>query len=220
MRSFWSEPFLWIHLAGLGMLPFCLGVCWLALTVGNPVLPTYLEVGLVAALGSFPVLWMQLTRPFDIFSVLFVSLKPENLTPDQRRILQLFKTDIHRALTFLVPVVLLGVLWLIYHLAQGGTTLLPTPLTWRPLGLAIAAIAFLASNLFLQVPISVVHVLARSEAQFSAVDPYPLEAIRQHFTIPGLRVNRILPTGNPTPANLSTLGQSEPAGDRNVSDSG
>ena len=36
MRSFRSEPFLWIHLAGIAVAPLGLLVVWLALAIGDP----------------------------------------------------------------------------------------------------------------------------------------------------------------------------------------
>src|SRR4028118_1567963 len=92
MRSFWTEPFLWIHLAGLAAVPLALEFVWLGLAVGDPILPVWMELLLIAVVGIAPVLWMQLIRPFDIFSILVLALKPEQLTVEQRRILSLFKT--------------------------------------------------------------------------------------------------------------------------------
>jgi hypothetical protein len=60
-------------------------------------------------------------------------------------------------------------------------------------GLLEAGLAFIASNLFLQIPLSVVQVLLASESEFAAIEPYPVEKTPQDFTIPGVRVNRILP---------------------------
>jgi hypothetical protein len=60
--------------------------------------------------------------------------------------------------------------------------------------LLIAALAFLVSNLFVQVPVSVLGVLLTSEQQFSATEPYLVDKIPQQFTVPGLKVENILPT--------------------------
>ena len=70
MRSFGSEPFLWIHLSGVAALPIFLGLCLLGLAVSSPLLPVWLEMFLVAVAGIVPVLWMQRFRPFYIFSIL------------------------------------------------------------------------------------------------------------------------------------------------------
>jgi hypothetical protein len=64
---------------------------------------------------------------------------------------------------------------------------------WRIAGLLWAGVAFLISNLFLQVPLSVAQVLLTSESEFSATEPYRVEKVPQDFTLPGVRVNQILP---------------------------
>ena len=104
MRSFWSDPYLWIHLAGVAALPIFLEVCFLGLAVGDPVLPLGLELLLVAAVGIAPVVWMQWQRPFYIFSLMAIALKPEQLTVDRRKLLRLFKAPANRGLTVGVPV--------------------------------------------------------------------------------------------------------------------
>lgn len=191
MRSFWTEPFLWIHLAGLAALPLTLELVWLGLAVGDPILPVWLEFVLVAAIAIVPVLWMQLTRPFDIFSLLFLAMKPEQLTQEQRRLLSLFKTKTNPLLTVVAAVVMLWVLWQIYRVAPVAAAIAPLAPRWHFIGLLWAGLAFLASNLFLQVPLSVVQVLLTSESEFAATVPYSVEKIPQNFTIPGVRVNKI-----------------------------
>jgi len=82
MSSFRSEPIVdsrcWIgggaHLSGT--LP--------ARTGGDPLLPAWLELFIVAAVGVVPVLWMQL-RPFYIFAILAIALKQEQLSSQQRK---------------------------------------------------------------------------------------------------------------------------------------
>jgi hypothetical protein len=193
MRSFWTEPFLWIHLAGLAALPLCLELVWLGLAVGDPILPVWLEFLLVAVVGIVPVLWMQLTRPFDIFSLLVLAMKPEQLAEQQRRILSLFKTKANPLLTIAGAVFMLWVLWQIYRVAPVAAAIAPLAPGWRLAGLLGASLAFLASNLFLQVPLSVAQVLLTSESEFASTKPYPVEKTLQDFTLPGVRVNQILP---------------------------
>lgn len=193
MRSFWTEPYLWIHLAGIAALPLLLELCLLGLAVGDPLLPVWLELALIGVVGIAPVLWMQWSRPFYIFSIVVLSLKPERLTEEQRRILRLFKASESQVVAALSPIFLLGVLWQLYQIAPVAASVAPFPPGWRLVGLFLAAIAFLGCNLFLQVPVSVVRVLLIPEAEFSRLDPYPLESIRRSFTIPGAQVNQILP---------------------------
>ena len=200
MRSFWTEPFLWIHLTGVAALPLTLEFVWLGLAVGEPLLPMGLEFLLVAVIGVAPVLWMQLTRPFDIFSLLLLALKPNQLTLEQRRLLSLFKIKTNRLLSVVATVFMLWVLWQIFRVAPIAAPIIPLPPSWHIVGLLGAGLAFLASNLFLQVPLAVVQVLRTSESEFAAIAPYAVEKIPHDFTIPGIRVNRILPQ----PTELAT----------------
>lgn len=203
MRSFWTEPFLWIHLAGLAAFPLALELVWLGLAVGDPILPVWLEFFFVAAIGLSPILWMQLTRPFDIFSILIFSLKPEQLTQDQRRLLSLFKTKTNRVVTMVVAVFLVWVLWQIYRVAPVAAAVTPLAPRWHFLGLLGAGLAFLLCHLFLQVPLAVAQVLLTRESEFIAATPYPVEKIPQDFTVPGIRVNKILSVTAPEAVTAS-----------------
>ncbi|AFZ30117.1 hypothetical protein Glo7428_1556 [Gloeocapsa sp. PCC 7428] len=190
--SFRSEPMLWIHLSGLAVVPICLDVCLLGLAVGDPVLPIWLEVALVAAMGVVPVVWMQLQRPFYIFAVLAIALKQEKLTTQQRQILSLINTRINKVLTILAAVLLVTVLWQLYQIAP-VVALTLFPREWRILGLLLAGCSFAFANLFFQIPVSVMRVLVTSDAEFAAIKPYPQENIAPDFTILGLQVNQLLP---------------------------
>ncbi|MDX2212822.1 MAG: low-complexity tail membrane protein [Oculatellaceae cyanobacterium bins.114] len=193
MRSFWSDPYLWIHLAGSAALPIFLEICFLGLAVGDPILPIGLELLLIAVVGITPIVWMQWQRPFYIFSLVAIALKPEQLTPDQRKLLRLFKAQSNRVWVIGGSVALLWVLSQLYRYAPIASEVTPWQNGPRGLGLLIAAIAFLACNLFLQVPLSVASVLLTRETTFAATEPYPLEQIPQNFTLLGLKVKRILP---------------------------
>lgn len=191
MRSFRSDPYLWIHLAGVAALPIFLEICFLGLAAGNPSLPVGLELLLITAAGVAPVLWMQWQRPFCIFSLLLVALKPRQLTDDQRKLLRLFKSQENRAIAILVPIILVWVLWQLYRFAPIAADI--TPFHSRGVGLLVAAIAFMASNLFSQVPASIVPILFTDQSKFTALEPYPVEKIPQDFFLLGFPVTRILP---------------------------
>ncbi|WP_017652089.1 low-complexity tail membrane protein [Fortiea contorta] len=193
MSSFRSEPILWIHVAGLAALPIFLLLCLLFLAVGEPLLPVWMELFLVAAIGVVPLLWMQIRRPFYIFAILGVALNPENLTEQQRKILCLINTNFNRVLALLASVLSVAILWQIYQAAPLVANIASFLPQWRSVGLVLAALAFLASNLFLQIPVSIVRVLVMNDTEFAAVEPLSLEKIKQNFTILGVRVNRILP---------------------------
>jgi len=206
MRSFWFDPYLWIHLAGLAALPIFLEICLVGFAIGDPLLPVWLEVLLVAVAGIVPIVWMQWQRPFYIFSVMAVAVKPEQLTDDQRRLLVLFKSQRNRVLAAVVPVFLVFLLWKIYGIAPIVAPVVSFLPRWRFLGLLLSAGAFLASNLFMQVPISVASVMLTTESAFAATPPHLLETIRRSFTLVGLRVNRFLPLLSPDakPALVAT----------------
>jgi hypothetical protein len=193
MRSFWSEPFLWIHLAGIAALPLWLQVVWLGLAVGDP-MPIYgIELAVIGIIGIIPIFWMQWNRPFDIFSLLLVALRPEGLTQQQRQILSLFKNKKQRWLSAIAAIIMALLLWQIERFAPLAAIVTPLPPQWRILGLTIASLAFLASNLFIQVPLSVLGVLATKEQQFLEVEPYAIEKIEKDFTVAGIKVRKILP---------------------------
>jgi hypothetical protein len=192
MKGIGSEPFLWIHLSGIAVVPLGLEAVWLGLSVGQPLSPFWLELLLLVGVGVIPVLWMQWNRPFDIFSLLLVSLKPNRLTPNQQKILSLFKTTKHRLLSAIAAVLMVCVLWQLYQLAPlAAIAASPLPQS-RLLGLLLAGIALLVSNLFLQVPVSVIGILLTSEQQFAGTAPSLPTEVPQQFTVPGVWVDRIL----------------------------
>lgn len=191
MQQFKIEPFLWIHLGGLAAAPLWLMLMWLGFAIGTPFPFYWVELLFVAIIGIIPIFWMQWTRPFDIFSILLVALKPAQLTDEQRKILSLFKTRKNKILTLITAVGLLSIGWYLYQWAPLGTvTVIHLP-QWRILGLIIAAIAFLLSNLFVQIPVSVLGVLLTSPQTWSKTNPYETDKITQDFTVLGLRVNKI-----------------------------
>ncbi|YAF93815.1 MAG: low-complexity tail membrane protein [Nodularia sp. CChRGM 3473] len=207
MTSFRSEPILWIHVAGLVMLPLFLLLCLLFLSVGEPLLPVWVELLLVASIGVIPLLWMQLHRPFYIFAILGVALKPENLTEQQRKILCLINTKLNRFLALVAAILLVGVLWQLYQVVPQVERLASFLPQWRSLGLLLAALAFFASNLFLQIPVSLARVLVTNDTEFAAIEPLSLEKIKQDFTILGVRVNQIVPQLFPSLREINTDSQ-------------
>ncbi|WP_293245999.1 MULTISPECIES: low-complexity tail membrane protein [unclassified Microcoleus] len=185
---------MWIHLSGAAALPIFLGLCLLGLAVGSPMLPVWLEVFLVAVAGIAPVLWMQWFRPFYIFSILVAAVKPQNLTSVQQQMLTRFKTKLNQGIAVFIAVLLAVILWQLYRFAPLAASVAPFPPSRRWAGLLLAASAFLASNLFLQVSASAIAVLLTPESKLAATKPYVLEKIRQDFTIAPWPCDRLLPT--------------------------
>jgi hypothetical protein len=191
MKAFWSDPYLWIHAAGIAAVPLWLLLCLLGLAAGSPILPSWLEILLIAIAGIAPIVWMQWVRPFCIYSLLAVSLKSQNLTADQRRILTLFKTKRNPWLIGLGAGVLFLLLQQIY--SGAGIATMITPVPNHGIGLILAIVSFLAANLFLQVPLSVLQVMLVSDAEFTATPPYEVATVSQDFLEVGLKVNKIVP---------------------------
>ncbi|MEM8778353.1 MAG: low-complexity tail membrane protein, partial [Cyanobacteria bacterium P01_G01_bin.49] len=131
MKNFQAEPFLWIHLGGIAAAPLFLILMWLALAIGDPLPFYWLELLLVAVIGIVPILWMQWQRPFNIFSLLLVAIKPEKLTEEQRKILSLFKTRKNKIFNGIATFGSLIIGWYLYQWAPMGTvTVIDLP-QWR-----------------------------------------------------------------------------------------
>lgn len=216
MRSFRLDPYLWVHLAGFAVVPLWLDLCLLGLSTGNPALPTGVEIGFLSLVGALPILWMQWQKPFCIYSLLFLALRPDRMDENQRRILRLFRDPLVKFLAGLAPLPLIWVVWKLYGLAPLATDLSPFPN--RGVGLVVAAIAFLLANLFVQVPLGVVRVLLVPERAFANVPPYPPEQIKKDFTLLGLRVNRILPDWSVSDRQVKAKPSVEPSSSIAVSD--
>lgn len=191
MKTFRSEPFLWIHLAGIAVVPLALVGMLCGLAVGTPLTPYGLELALLVAIAWLPIVLMQWFRPFEIFSLLIIAIRPECLTESQRRILTLFQQPRQRWLTLLGGLLSLGLLWGIYLYAPMAATVMTNVPQIRLLGLGIAAIAYLIANLFLEVPISVLGVLLTSQEAYQANLPIEAEAITKSFTVPGIKLRQI-----------------------------
>jgi hypothetical protein len=192
MSSFKSEPFLWVHLAGIVTFPIFLVIAWFGLSVSDRLPSLWLEILIMVAIGIVPVLLMQWSRPFEVFSLLILAMKPEKITCQQRQILTLFKTSKQRILSVTTSIVMVGILYGLYQLPPLTIIEIPLLTQFRFVGMLIAFVAFAGANLFLQVPISVLGVLSINEQLFAAIEPYPTEKILQDFTVAGFRVDKII----------------------------
>jgi hypothetical protein len=193
MKSWRLDPYLWIHLAGLAALPLFLGLTWLALGIGYPLPLYWLELAFLLLVGIFPVFWMQWTRPFDIYSLLVVALKPEKLTQEQLKILSLMKNKKQRLWSLLAALLMIGIFWKLYEwapLSDLSSGFLPQN---RILGLFLASLAILASHLFLQVPLAVISVLLTPGQEWEITPAFTPAKIRESFTLLGWKVDKIIP---------------------------
>ncbi len=192
MKPWRCDPYLWVHLAGLATVPLWIDLCLLGLAVGNHHLPG-LELGIIVGLGVLPVLVMQLRRPFYIFSLPGLVLRSTALQDDQRRLLTQFRRWRVRLGALLVPLPLVWGLMKLYPLAFLAREITPFGDLGQLGGLAIAALSFLMANLFLQVPVAVLQVLATPDRRMQSVLPYPVDKLAADFTRLGLPVGKLLP---------------------------
>jgi hypothetical protein len=210
MRSFWFDPYLWVHLAGIATVPILLELCLVTLAISTPFLPEGLEYVVVAIASIGPILWMQWQRPFCIYSLLPLTLKPDELTVEQRRLLTLFKRGKGRVAAGLVAVFMAWVLWQLYRFAPLALNVAPNLPGGRITGMLGAIVTFLLANLFVQVPISVLLVLLTRESQVNSTDPYPVAVVASDFSFIGFPVRRILPELSP-PAKATSVSPVAPA---------
>lgn len=187
------DPYLWIHFAGIATLPLWLDLCLAGLAVGDPVVPPWLELGTLGLVGTLPVLSMQLRRPFYVFSLLAIAVRPDQLGENQRRLLTRQRTWPSRLSTVLGAVALLAILAWLYQLAPIAAALTPFAGQSRATGWLICAIAFLLANVFVQVPATVLPLLLAPPDATIKSQPYEVADIRRDFTVVGLRIGRILP---------------------------
>ncbi len=180
------DPYLWIHLAGLATVPLWLDVCLAGLAVGDPTVPPWLELTTLGWVGTVPILWMQLQRPFYVFSLLVLAIRPDRLSEDRRRSLTLQRQWLSRGLAIAAAVLLFGILVWLYRLAPVAATTTPFANQTRTMGWLICAIAFFFANLFTQVPATVLGALLASAEDVSSTPPYPAASIRRGFMVVGV----------------------------------
>ncbi len=214
MRSWRSEPYLWVHLAGIAVVPIFLELCSLGLAASERRFPALLVFLLVAVAGISPIVWMQWQRPFYIFSLSPLVLKPAQLTEQQRRLLRRFKAPLGRVLAITMAFVAIALLWQLQQWVPATTAAAKIVPGGALGGLLLAAGAFLLSNLFLQVPASVLAVLVTPETLLHKAEPYPVTDIASDFSLLGFLVKQILPPiAEPTSTpSTSTTPPVTPAG--------
>ena len=203
------DPYLWIHLAGLATLPLWLDICLAGLAVGDPVVSPGLELITLGLVGTLPILWMQLQRPFYIFSVPGLALRPDQLSVERRRLLSLQRTLVSRLLVIFSAIALLFGLYWLYQLAPIAADMTPFAAKSRATGWAITAISFLCANLFVQVPATVLPLLLASPPTLQKTEPFESTLILKQFTVVGLRIESVLP--DLLPAVVSPVPETSPS---------
>lgn len=188
-----QNRYLWVHFAALAAVPLLLDICLAGLASAGPAFDYpaagSLQFWALALLGIVPTLWMQLAKPFYIFSLPPLALKPAELTEDQRRCLQLLKSLQVKIIAGITASFALWLLWQVYARSPQVT-----PLMSPTAGLISAAIAFFVTCVILQISVSAGRSLFVGPDTLKRVVPVEVSAIASQFLILGLRVNKILPS--------------------------
>lgn len=183
-----KNPYLWVHLIGLAAVPLLLDICWLGVASAGPAPVFGLQFWVIAAFGILPPLWMQIVRPFYLFSLPPLALQIDQLTLGDRRCLQVLKSWQIKALA-LVTAAFSG--WLLRQVYGRATQI--EPFLQPTAGLIVAAVTFFFICLFLQISASVLRSLLISPETLKRVSPYEPEAITSDFLMVGLPLKRLLP---------------------------
>lgn len=197
MTAYRRDPYLWVHVAGLAALPLWIDGCLAGLAVGDPVLPVGLEVALLSLIGLLPVLVMQWTRPFYLFSVLVLALRPDTLTAERRQLLAIQRTWPSRLLSAIAAIFAIALLLWLYRLAPVASEVTPLRGLPRAVGWLSCGLFFLLANLFLQVPVSAGRLLLARPGAVAKATPLEPAQVLSAFTVLGLRVGKILPEPEP-----------------------
>ncbi len=188
-----QERYLWVHFVGLAAVPLLLDICLAGLASAGPAFnyPTAfgLQFWAIALLGIVPTLAMQIVKPFYIFSLPPIALKPSVLTEDKRRCLTVMKSWQIKALAGVTAVFLI---WLLSWVYRRSPQILPTMTPTA--GLISAAVAFFFICLFLQIFVSVARAILVSPTALKRVEAYEERAIAADFLILGIRVQKLLPS--------------------------
>ncbi|WP_024546051.1 low-complexity tail membrane protein [Picosynechococcus sp. NKBG15041c] len=187
------EPYFWLHIAGLALLPLVWALLAIALAVGIPFPVANLELGLIILLGGMPVWILQILRPWQPFGLAFLQIPPEQLDERQRQILRLVQGTRQPVFNVLGAIAMVILLWQVAHyapLAIGVAAMLPQ---WHILGFGAAIVLFFFSNVLFQIPLTLLPALLISEKTVQEIDPHPTVSIRRDFACWGFPLGQLFP---------------------------
>ena len=190
-----QNRYLWVHFAALALVPLLLDFCLLGLASARSAFgyPTAygFQFWLVALLCIGPPLWMQIARPFYVFSLPPLALNPDQLSEDQKRGLTVLLSWQIKALAGITALVSLWLLAQLYEKAA-VVTKQAIPVMTPMAGFVSAVVAFFFACLFMQIGVSAGRSLLVSPSALKRVEPYEGN-IASRFLIAGLRVKQLLP---------------------------
>lgn len=172
------EMMLWIHGAGMALVPLLILIAQIALSWGQPWPSLGLEGGLVVLGGWLPVVVLQWHRPLYPYMLLLWHTDPAQLSPAQRQGLGLWLRG--KMANLAVAMVFLPLLWGMYYLAPLVPDLPGLPLPpWHGLGLVVAILALALAQGLLTMGLGAWRLLTTAT---TAIAPLDDDAIAQGFT--------------------------------------
>ncbi|MEL6489880.1 MAG: low-complexity tail membrane protein [Cyanobacteria bacterium J06621_3] len=202
-----QNRYLWVHVVSLAAVPLLLDVCLAGLASAGPALAFGGQFWAIALLGVVPALAMQWLKPFYVFSIPPLALKPAALSEDQRRCLTIFKSWQIKALAVVVAFFSVWVLGKVY-----GMLPQVSPLLTPKAGLICGAIAFFFAATFMQISVSAIRALLIGPEALKRVQMVEERAIASDFLILGIPVKKLLPEASqPDDAKPNGVERDEPA---------
>ncbi|MEO0770047.1 MAG: low-complexity tail membrane protein [Cyanobacteria bacterium J06649_4] len=187
-----QNRYLWVHFAGLALVPLLLDACLAGLASAGPALPYGGQFWAIALISIPPSLAMQWLKPFYVFSLPPLALKPDALSEDQRRCLGIFQSWQIKAIAGLTAGF---AFWLLVQLYLRSTQITPV---FTPLGgWAVAAIAFFLVCTVLQISMASGRALLVSQSTLQRVPAVDTGEIPNKFLILGFGLRKLLPEGQP-----------------------
>lgn len=178
-----SELLVWAHLSLLAVVPLALALTMAGLAVGDPLLPSWLEVPILALPIIAYTVWQQWQRPFYPFSLGFAYQAPEHLTGQQKQILAIVKRPATGWIAVFVGVLLYAIFRQLYIAAPLAAGIAPFPAGWRFLGVLWALIFFLVANVCAQLGVVALRLLLLPPSELQ--EEYDSQRIKEDFTILG-----------------------------------
>jgi hypothetical protein len=179
-----SQPYLWIHLIAILILPLYFLVIWLGWAVSYPLLPLPLEVILSSGVPIAIQLWRQLTKPDYFFSWWLITQPPAKLTPTQQRILTITQGWRCKLGAILSALIVLSGVYFSALIAPLVSHLTPVGNGGRFIGLAIVSFgtwyAFCCLYRFVN---SLIIVLTKIELR-NNIEPISLIDVSKKFNLP------------------------------------
>jgi hypothetical protein len=188
------DPYLWLHLAGLAMLPFTMALVAIALPWGVPFPFSTAELILIVLIGGVPVWTLQILRPWNPFGFLIFQIPPERMHERQKQILRLIQGTRQPLFNVIGAVVMVILLWQLAHYSPLATGVSAGFWQWRIIGLSLAIAGFFLSNLCLQIPLTLLPAILQSEQTVAEIEPHPNVSIRRDFACWGLKMGQLFPT--------------------------